>query len=386
MRNETDPKPIYLDFQATTPTDPRVVEAMMPYWYEVFGNPHSQSHRYGHEAHEAVERARQQVADLIGADSDEIIFTSGATESNNIVINGVPNLEASRSSVAHSAIEHKCVMESCNALQENGYPVYEIPVNAHGVVDTAKLQALQDDQIALVSVMYANNEIGTVQPVREISEWAHEHGALFHVDAAQAAGKIPIDVIRDGIDLMSLSAHKIYGPNGIGALYIRREIRHAVKPLMHGGFQEKGYRPGTLPLPLCIGFGKACELARNEMERDRENVETCRKTFLDTLSQKLSGFQLNVDTDERIPGTLNLRLPVSDVDLVLNKLRDQIAVSRGSACASGFIEPSHVLAAIGLSRDKADQSIRISFGRPSDIKEAETAAKHLEAAISMVEM
>ena len=384
--NELRTQPIYLDFQATTPTDPRVVDAMNPYWYEAFGNPHSQTHRYGYEAHEAVERAREQVATLVGADSDEIVFTSGATESNNIVIQSAPHLRSDRSGVARSAIEHKCVMEACRALGEIGYGVYEIPVTADGIVDTNALEDLPSDEIALVSVMYANNEIGTIQPIREVAAWAHRNGVLLHVDAAQALGKIPIDVVRDGVDLMSLSGHKIYGPNGIGALYIRREIRHAIKPLMQGGYQENGYRPGTLPLPLCVGFGKACEIAGEEMEADRAHVEACRTAFLETLSEHADGVELNVDTDQRIPGTLNLRLPVSDVDLVLNKLHDQIAVSRGSACASGFIEASHVLAAIGLSRDEADRSIRVSFGRPSGVSEAESAANHVAESVRSVAM
>jgi len=379
--SERRTQPIYLDFQATTPTDPRVVEAMNPYWSKAFGNPHSQTHRYGHEAHQAVERAREQLAMLVGADSDEIVFTSGATESNNIVIQGAPHLRSNRCGVARSAIEHKCVMESCQALADAGYGVHEIPVTSDGIVDLNALDGLPSNDISLVSVMYANNEIGTVQPIREIAEWAHENGIVLHVDAAQAVGKIPIDVVRDGIDLMSLSGHKIYGPNGIGALYIRREIRHAIKPLLHGGYQEKGYRPGTLPLPLCVGFGKACEIAGQEMESDREDVEVCRSAFLETLSKDVDGVELNVDTDQRIPGTLNLRLPVSDVDLVLNKLRDQIAVSRGSACASGFIEASHVLAAIGLSRDAADRSIRVSFGRTTSLNEAEVSSKELADAL-----
>jgi len=376
-------RPIYLDFQSTTPTDPRVVEAMAPYWSMHFGNPHSQTHRYGHEANSAVETARKHIADLIGADPDEIIFTSGATESNNIIIQGI-KLRGHKTCISHSTIEHKCVLETCAAQGRRGIKVIKIPVTSAGQVDECFLSELPNDSIALTCIMYANNEIGVVQPIKGISTILKSKGSLLHVDAAQAVGKIPIDVVDSGIDFMSISAHKIYGPKGIGALYIRREMRNQVKPLMFGGQQEKGIRPGTLPLPLCVGFGKACALAKKQMFTDMEHVERCRAIFLAHIMEIIPNCKLNVNAKARIPGTINLRLPVPDIDFILTRTQDKIAASTGSACASGFVEASHVLSAIGLTPAEAEQSLRISFGRTSSVQDAKQAALYLSEAVSSI--
>lgn len=379
------PQPIYLDFQSTTPTDPRVIDAMIPYWKKRFGNPHSQTHRYGHEAKDAVELARNQVADLIGADPDEIYFTSGSTESNNIVVQGIV-MRSGRKCIAHTTIEHKCVLEACSGQSRNGVEIIKIPVTSDGLVDFNFLADLPNNSISLSCVMYANNELGIVQPIEEISTILRKKGSLLHVDAAQAVGKIPINVINDGIDFMSISAHKLYGPSGIGALYIRREIRDEIRPLFYGGKQEKGIRPGTVPVPLCVGFGKACELAMQQMEKDSVHLEKCRAVFLSTLSDKIHNCKLNVDSTSRIPGTLNFRLPVPDVDLILTRLESKVAVSTGSACASGFIEPSHVLSAIGLTAEEAEQSLRLSFGRTSSLRDAKQAALYFSEALLTLDL
>jgi cysteine desulfurase len=355
--------PVYLDYQASTPVDGRVLDVMLPYLSEKFGNPHSRSHAFGWEAEEAVEVAREQIAEIIGADPKEVIFTSGATESNNLAIKGVAHFyKARKDHVITCVTEHKCVLESCRTLEREGFTLTYLPVRRNGLIDLGELSRAFTERTALVSIMAVNNEIGVIQPVAEIGALCREHGAFFHTDAAQAIGRIDVDVNEMNIDLMSLTAHKVYGPKGIGALYVRRRPRVRLTPLFDGGGQERGFRSGTLPAPLCVGFGEACRLARLEMADEAKRIGALRDRLYDGITTRLAGVALNGDAMTRIPGNLNLSFGHVDAEALMASLK-AVAVSSGSACTSASLEPSFVLKALGVEDRLAHASIRFSLGR-----------------------
>lgn len=355
--------PVYFDYQATTPLDPRVLDAMLPYLQESFGNPHSRSHPYGWDAEDAVEKARAQVAALIGADPKEIIFTSGATESNNIAVKGVANFyKAKKKHVVTTQTEHKCVLDSCRWLEAHGFEVTYLPVQTNGLVDLDVLKNSLRDDTVLCSVMGVNNEIGVVQPLAEIGQLCKEKGVFFHSDCAQMVGKMPIDVRDMNINLMSLSGHKVYGPKGVGALYIQRRPRIRVEPLFSGGGQERGIRSGTAPVFLCVGFGAACEIAQQEMAEEYKRIDHLSKRLLDGIRSQLPNVTLNGDEEKRYPGNVNLSFECVEGESLLMSLK-RISVSSGSACTSASLEPSYVLRAIGVDEENAHTSLRFGLGR-----------------------
>ena len=355
--------PIYLDNQATTPVDPRVLDAMLPFFREKFGNPHSRSHAYGWEVEEEVEAARARVAALIGADPKEVVFTSGATESNNLAIKGVARFYGDRKRRVVTALtEHKCVLDSCRHLQQEGFEVVYLPVRPNGLLDLDRLRDAIDDNTALVSIMGVNNEIGVIQPLAEIGAICRERKVFFHSDCAQAVGKIPLDVNAMNIDLMSISGHKIYGPMGIGALYVRRRPRVRLRALIDGGGQERGMRSGTLPAPLCVGLGAACEIAGGEMPAETERVRMLARRLNDGIAGRLDDVILNGDAERRVAGNLNLSFSYVEGESLMMAIKD-LAVSSGSACTSASLEPSYVLRALGVDEELAHTSIRFGIGR-----------------------
>ena len=368
--------PVYLDHHATTPLDPRVLDAMLPYFTERFGNPHSAQHAYGWAAAQAVDAARAQVAALIGALPEEIVFTSGATEANNLAIRGVVRAGDRRRFVT-CMTEHPCVLETCRALRREGVEVTELPVAPDGLIDLDALRTALRPDTTLVSIMTANHEIGVLQPLAEIAVLCRERGVLLHTDAAQAGGHMLLDVAALSVDLMSLSAHKLYGPKGIGALYVRRGVR--VAPLFAGGGQERGLRPGTLPTALCVGFGRACALARAELEIEAARIRALRDRLYDGLRQALPEIRLNGAAAPRLPNNLNVCLPGVDAEDLLAEL-PELALATGAACASATQEPSPVLRALGLSDEDIQGSIRIGLGRTTTASEVEFAIEHLVAA------
>ncbi|MEQ9327389.1 MAG: IscS subfamily cysteine desulfurase [Rhodospirillales bacterium] len=375
-------RPIYLDYQATTPTDPRVVEEMLPYFNAQFGNPHSRSHQYGWEAEDAVEKARAQIAAIIGADPREIIFTSGATESNNLAIKGVMGFYGDRKNHIITAVtEHKCVLDTCRQLEQQGFEVTYLPVKPDGLVDLEVLKAAITDKTAIVSIMTANNEIGVIQPVAEIGAICRERKVFFHSDCAQAVGKIPLDVNEMNIDLMSISGHKLYGPMGIGALFVRRKPRVRLVGQINGGGQERGMRSGTLPLPLCVGLGKACEIAMEEMAAEGERLKYLRDRFLKRIHESLPEVYLNGDLEHRLPGNLNLSFAFVEGEGLMMGIKD-LAVSSGSACTSASLEPSYVLRALGVNVEMAHTSLRIGFGRFTTEEEVDAAADRIIGEVS----
>ena len=355
--------PVYLDYQATTPPDPRVQEAMQPFLKEQFGNPHSIQHSFGWKAAKAVAEGRAQVAAFLDSDDREIIFTSGATESCNIALRGTTKKSACRNEIITIATEHPAVLETAQALSLDGVYIRKIGVGSDGIVDLDALQDAISDQTAIVSVMLVNNEIGVVQPIAEIASIAHKFGALMHTDATQAAGRLEIDVDSLKVDLLSLSSHKVYGPMGIGALYVRNSIFNRIKPVTTGGGQERGLRPGTLPVHLVVGFGKACEIALDEAEGDSLRINKLTSRLWQSLKKNVSGIQLNGNEHQRVPGNLNLSLPGVSGDEVVARLEDSVAISTGSACSSQGTKPSHVLTALGQPPLLALQAVRISLGR-----------------------
>jgi cysteine desulfurase len=370
-------QPIYLDYQATTPMDPRVLEAMMPYFTHQFGNPHSRSHSYGWEAEEGVEKARGQVAKLIGADEKEVIFTSGATESNNLAIRGVAEFYKDRKNhIVTTVTEHKCVLDTCRHLEQSGFEVTYLPVQKNGLIDLEALRAAVTDKTVVVSVMAVNNEIGVIQPLAEIGKICREKKAFFHTDAAQAVGKIPLDVEAMNIDLMSISGHKIYGPKGIGALYVRRKPRVRLVPLIVGGGQERGFRSGTLPTPLCVGLGEAAEIAMNEMEGEAKRLAKLQARMLKGLQDRLPDIFVNGDLEHRIPGNLNISFAYVEGESLMMGIKN-LAVSSGSACTSASLEPSYVLRALGVEEELAHTSLRIGLGRFTTEHEVDTAVEEL---------
>ena len=356
--------PIYMDNHATTPMDPRVLEAMMPYFGEKFGNAASRNHNFGWEAEEAVEKARQQIADLIGANPKEIIFTSGATESDNLAIKGVAEMYAEKGNhIITAATEHKAVLDTTKKLEKHGYRITYLPVMKDGLIDLDQLRDAITSQTILISIMYANNEIGVVQPVAEIGRIAREKGVLFHTDAVQAIGKIPVDVNADGIHLASLTAHKIYGPKGVGALYVRRRNpRVQLTAQMDGGGHERGMRSGTLNVPGIVGFGMACALCQREMAGEAERLRGLRDRLLHKLTGELDEVYVNGSVEHRLPHNLNISFAYVEGESLLMGIND-IAVSSGSACTSATLEPSYVLKALGAGDDLAHSSIRFGLGR-----------------------
>ncbi|RLM84801.1 uncharacterized protein C2845_PM04G15140 [Panicum miliaceum] len=366
-------RPLYMDMQATTPVDPRVLDAMLPFYLSRYGNPHSRTHLYGWESDAAVEAARARVAALVGADPREIFFTSGATECNNIAVKGVMRFYRDRRRhVVTTQTEHKCVLDSCRYLQQEGFEVTYLPVRGDGLVDLGQLEDAIRPDTGLVSVMAVNNEIGVVQPLEEIGRICKEKGVPFHTDAAQALGKIPIDVNRMGIGLMSLSGHKIYGPKGVGALYLRRRPRIRVEPQMSGGGQERGIRSGTVPTPLVVGFGAACEIAAQEMDYDHRRVSALQQRLLDGIRAQVDEVVINGSMEHRYPGNLNLSFAYVEGESLLMGLKE-VAVSSGSACTSASLEPSYVLRALGVEEDMAHTSIRFGIGRFTTEEEVDRA-------------
>lgn len=356
--------PIYLDHNATTPCDPRVVEAMIPYFTQNFGNAASRNHPFGWQAEEAVDYAREQVAKLIGADPKEIIFTSGATEADNLAIKGVYEMYAQKGNhIITMNIEHKAVLDTCKHLEKLGAEVTYLKVKENGLIDLQELEAAMRPTTILVAIMYANNEIGVVQPMKEISAIAKKHGALVFSDATQAVGKIPVDVNKDGIDLLAMTAHKMYGPKGVGALYVRRKgPRVKVTAQMDGGGHERGMRSGTLNVPGIVGFGKAAELCLAEMQQDAERLSKLRDKLENALLQ-LEEAYVNGDKEHRLPNVTNISFKYVEGEGLLMGFNKEIALSSGSACTSASLEPSYVLKALGLGDDLAHSSLRFGLGR-----------------------
>ncbi len=373
--------PIYLDYQSTTPADPRVVAAMLPYFSEIFANPHSSSHARGIAARDAVETARAQIASLIGAEAREIVFTSGATEANNLTLKGLARFGyPGKDHIVTCATEHKCVLESCRALAREGFSTTFLPVDRLGHVDLDQLRAAINARTLVVSIMAVNNEIGVIAPLQAIGAICRERGVFFHTDAAQAVGKIPLDAGAMHIDLMSISGHKVYGPKGIGALYVRRRPRVRIEPLFSGGGQERGLRSGTLPTPLCIGLGEACRIAAGEMATETARLLTLRTRLADGLLATVPELRINGDLDARIAGNLNISVGGVDGEMLLASLKD-LCVSSGSACTSAAIEPSYVLRAIGHDAALASASLRIGLGRFTTADEIEIALASIIATV-----
>ncbi|MDJ1257909.1 MAG: IscS subfamily cysteine desulfurase [Candidatus Midichloria sp.] len=366
--------PIYMDYQATTPVDRRVLEKMLPYFTEKFGNPHSRSHSFGWEAEKANENARKQIAELINADSKDIIFTSGATESNNLALKGVAHFyKNEKKHIITTITEHKCILDTCRHLEQEGFRVTYLPVKTNGLIDLKDLENAISSDTFLVSIMAINNEIGVIQPISEIGKICRSHGAFFHTDAAQAFGKIPLDVEVMNIDLMSISGHKIYGPKGIGALYIRRKPRVRLTAMINGGGQERGMRSGTLPTPLIVGMGEAAVIAKQDMENDYKKISNLSEKFINEVT-KIPEVYLNGDRNIRYPGCINLSFSCIEGESMIGAIKD-LAVSSGSACTSASLEPSYVLRALGVDEEMAHTSIRFGIGRFTTEEEINYAVK-----------
>jgi len=380
--------PIYLDNNATTPMDPRVLEAMTPYFLEHFGNAASRNHPFGWEAEEAVDYAREQVAKLIGTDPKEIIFTSGATEGDNLAIKGVYEMYASKGNhIITATTEHKAVLDTCKHIEKSGGEVTYLKVNAEGLIDLKELEAAIKPTTILIAIMYANNEIGVVMPIKEISAIARKHGVLLFTDGTQAVGKIPVNVNKDGIDLMAFSAHKMYGPKGVGALYVRRKNpRVKVTAQMDGGGHERGMRSGTLNVPGIVGFGKACELCMLDMEEDTKRISKMRD-HLETELLKLEEAYVNGSREHRLPHVANISFKHVEGEGLLMGFNKNIALSSGSACTSASLEPSYVLKALGLGDDLAHSSLRFGLGRFTTEEQIEYTIKAIsETVLKLREM
>ncbi len=373
---------IYLDYQATTPCDPRVLEKMIPYFCEIFGNPHSRSHPHGWLAEAAVEKARAQVASIIKADPREIVFTSGATESNNLALKGTAQFHKDKKNHIITVVtEHKCVLDTCRHLEQDGFEVTYLPVGTDGLINLDDLKAAIKDTTLIVSVMAVNNEIGVIQPIAEIGKICRDKGVLFHTDAAQAVGKIKIDVEAMNIDLLSISGHKVYGPKGIGALYVRRRPRVRLQAMINGGGQERGMRSGTLSPALCVGLGEACAIAEAEMTQEHDRIKKLADKFYSTLMARLPEVFLNGHKDKRVPGNLNLSFAHVEGESMIMGIKN-LSVSSGSACTSASLEPSYVLRSIGVGEELAHTSIRFGIGRFTTEEEIDLA---LDAIITSVE-
>jgi len=368
--------PIYMDNHATSPMDPRVFDAMRPYFLEQFGNAASRNHSFGWQAEEAVERARKQIAELIGANPKEIVFTSGATESNNLALKGVAEMYAERGNhIITAATEHKAVLDTCKRLEKEGLRVTYLPVQQNGIVDLDMLRGAITDKTILISIMYANNEIGVLQPIAEIGKIAKEKGILFHTDATQAVGKVPVNVIKDNVDLMSLSGHKMYGPKGVGGLYVRRRNpRVQLTAQMDGGGHERGMRSGTLNVPGIVGLGEACALCQKEMAEEARRLGYLRDKLKDRLLAQLDEVYINGTMEHRLPNNLNISFAYVEGESLLMGIND-VAVSSGSACTSATLEPSYVLKALGAGDDLAHSSIRFGLGRFNTEEEVDYVAE-----------
>ncbi|MFO0802549.1 MAG: IscS subfamily cysteine desulfurase [Gemmataceae bacterium] len=370
--------PIYMDNNSTTRVDPRVVEAMLPYFTEKYGNAASRSHSYGWEAEAAVEEARDQIANLINASGKEIIFTSGATESNNLAIKGVAAMYKKKGNhIITQATEHKAVLDTCKRLEKDGCQITYLPVDKFGMVHAEQVKAAITDKTILVSIMAANNEIGTVQPIKAIGKLCKEKGILFHTDAVQAVGKLPIDVEDMGIDLLSLTAHKIYGPKGIGALYVRKkDPRVRLEPMIDGGGHERGMRSGTLPVPMIVGLGEACDIAMREMETESARTFKLRERLRKGIMDRLTDTYLNGHPTDRLPGNANISFAYVEGEGMMMGIKD-VAVSSGSACTSASLEPSYVLRALGVGDELAHSSIRFGIGRFNTEAEVDYVIDHV---------
>lgn len=370
-----------MDYQATTPMDPRVFAAMTPYFMEKFGNPHSSGHKFGWEAEAATDLAREQVAALINANEKEIVFTSGATESNNLALKGIAKFYGDKKNhIITIVTEHKCVLDTCRHLEREGMNITYLPVQKNGLIDLAELEKAITDKTVLISVMAVNNEIGVIQPLTEIGALCRKHGVFFHTDAAQGFGKIPLDVEAMNIDLMSISGHKIYGPKGIGALYVRRKPRIRLIPMINGGGQERGFRSGTLPTPLIVGLGEAARIAKEEMDKDYKHVTKLSERLYTGIMSKAKDIFLNGDKEQRYPGNLNLSFAYIEGESMIMAIKD-LAVSSGSACTSSSLEPSYVLRSIGVGEELAHTSIRFGIGRFTTEEEIDYAIKVVTGSI-----
>jgi cysteine desulfurase len=374
--------PIYLDNNATTPMDPRVLEAMIPYFTQKFGNAASRNHAFGWAAEEAIDYGREQVAKLIGATEKEIIFTSGATEADNLAIKGVYEMYKDKGNhIITCVTEHKAVLDACKHLEKQGASVTYLPVKEDGLIDLEVFEQAFTDKTILVSIMYGNNEMGVIQPIKELSAITHKHGALFFTDATQAAGKIPVDVNADGIDLLAFSAHKMYGPKGVGALYVRRKNpRVKVTSQMDGGGHERGMRSGTLNVPGIVGFGKACEICRLEMDEEAKRLSALRDKLESGLTV-LEESYVNGNVEHRLPHVANISFKYVEGEGLMMAMKD-MAVSSGSACTSASLEPSYVLKALGLSDDLAHSSIRFGLGRFTTEEEIDFAIEQTKTAVN----
>src|SRR5256714_667715 len=370
--------PIYFDNHATTPMDPRVLQAMLPYFTEKFGNAASRNHAFGWESEKAVDNARKQVADVIGANPKEIVFTSGATESNNLAIKGVAEMYAEKGNhIIAPATEHKAVLDTCKKLEKHGCRITYLPLKSDGLVDLDQLRDSITDKTILVTVMYANNEIGVLQPVAEIGKICHERGVLFHTDGVQAFGKVPVNVIKDNIDLMSMTAHKIYGPKGVGALYVRRRNpRVQLTAQMDGGGHERGMRSGTLNNPGIVGLGEACAICQREMPEESKRLRFLRDKLRSTFERELDEVFINGSMEHRLPHNLNMSFAYVEGESLLMGIND-VAVSSGSACTSATLEPSYVLKALGVGDDLPHTSIRFGLGRFNTEEEVANVASRV---------
>ena len=376
------PQPIYMDSHATTPIDPRVLEAMMPYLIDHFGNAASSTHLFGEQAKEAVDAARCQVADLIGCSGEEIIFTSGATESDNLAVKGVAYQYKDRGNhIITSTVEHHAVLDSCEALEKSGFDVTYLPVDKYGMVHPQQVEDAITDQTALISLIYVNGEVGTINPIAEVGEIAEKYGILFHSDATQGIGKIESDVNKLKVDLMSFTAHKMYGPKGIGVLYVRKKAPPIqLYPLLHGGGQENNIRSGTLNVPGIVGFGAACELCKQEMKQEAKQIAALREHLYHGLSKRIDLIHLNGHPTKRIPGNLNLSFEFVESQSILSGLKE-IALSSGSACNSDSVEPSYVLRAMGVKDELALGAIRFGLGRHNTVTEVDIVVECVAAQI-----
>ena len=366
---------IYLDYQATTPVDKRVIDKMIPYFGEIYGNPHSRNHSFGWEAEQAVEVARENVASIIGANPKEIIFTSGATESNNLAIKGLADFYADKKNhIITCVTEHKCVLESCRLLSERGFEVTYLQVNKDGLIDIKDLESKINDKTLLVSIMGVHNEIGVIQPLKEIGEICRKNSVFFHTDCAQAIGKIKIDVNEMNIDLLSISGHKIYAPKGVGALYVRRKPRVRITAMMSGGGQERGMRSGTLSPALCVGLGEACRICADEIDEESKRITKLKNIFLEGIQGECTDIFINGSEKNRVPGNINLSFAYVEGESLMMGIKN-LAVSSGSACTSASLEPSYVLKALGVSEELAHTSLRIGIGRYTSEKDIRNAVK-----------
>ncbi|MBF0187477.1 MAG: IscS subfamily cysteine desulfurase [Magnetococcales bacterium] len=374
--------PIYMDYQSTTPMDQRVLDAMLPWFVENFGNPASSSHAIGWAADRAVEKGRGQVAELIGANPKEIVITSGATESNNLAITGAARFYKEKGNHIITVVtEHKAVLDTCRYLETEGFEVTYLPVQQDGLIDMADLEAAITDKTIMISVMMVNNEIGVIQPVKEIGALCRSRKIVFHCDAAQSVGKIPVDVNALNVDLMSISGHKIYGPKGVGALYVRRRPRARVRPIIHGGGHERGMRSGTLPTPLIVGLGEACALAKQDMEAENTRLLGLRDKLLKGLTEPLTHVQVNGNLEQRVASNLNISFGYIEGESLMMAIKD-VAVSSGSACTSASLEPSYVLRALGVGDEMAHSSIRFGIGRFTTEEEIDHVIKIVVEAVN----